>query len=88
MGKKIVCYCQDITEEDIIRSIQEGYDNLEMLKRYTGVFMGPCQGKMCALNVLKIFSTYTNEPIENLRMPTLRPPSEPILLGSLVSKKA
>lgn len=87
MGKKIVCYCQDITEEDIVRAIREGFDNLEMLKRYTGVFMGPCQGKMCAMNVLKIFSKYTSESIKNLAMPTLRPPVEPILLGSLVSNK-
>ena len=56
MAKKIVCYCQDLTESDLIRAIEEGYDHMELLKRYTGAFMGPCQGKMCALNVLKVFA--------------------------------
>ena len=56
MAKKIVCYCQDLTESDLIRAIEEGYDHIEMLKRYTGAVMGTCQGKMCGLNVLKVFA--------------------------------
>ncbi len=29
MAKKIVCYCQDLTESDLIRAIEEGYDHME-----------------------------------------------------------
>ena len=83
MAKKIVCYCQDLTEADLIRAIEEGYDHPELLKRYTGAFMGPCQGKMCGLNVLKVFAEKTGQPMEELRVPTMRPPVEPIPLGWL-----
>jgi bacterioferritin-associated ferredoxin len=83
MPKKIVCYCQDITEADLKRAIEEGYDHMELLKRYTGVFMGPCQGKMCAANVLKIFCDHTGQAVDQIRVPTARPPVEPILLGAL-----
>jgi glycine/D-amino acid oxidase-like deaminating enzyme len=31
MSKKIVCFCQDLTEVDIVRAIHEGYDHLETL---------------------------------------------------------
>ena len=86
MSKKIVCFCQDITESDLIRAIEEGYEHIETLKRYTGAFMGPCQGKMCAANVLKLFAEKTGQPVEAIRVPTLRPPVEPILLGSLASE--
>ncbi|MBW1867415.1 MAG: (2Fe-2S)-binding protein [Deltaproteobacteria bacterium] len=86
MGKKIVCFCHDITESDIISAIDAGYNNIEMLKRFTGVFMGPCQGKMCMQNVLKIFAQKTGQPIENMRVPTLRPPVEPIPLGALATE--
>jgi NAD(P)H-nitrite reductase large subunit len=85
MPKKIVCYCQDLTEKDFIRAIAEGYDHLEIFKRYTGAFMGPCQGKMCAANVLKLFAEKTGQSIEDLRVPTLRPPLEPIPLGLLAA---
>ena len=83
MAKKIVCYCQDLTESDLIRAIEEGYDHLEVLKRYTGAFMGTCQGKMCAMNVLKVFAEKTGQSVEDLRVPTTRPPVEPIPLGWL-----
>ncbi len=86
MSKKIVCFCQDITESDLIRAIEEGYEHIETLKRYTGAFMGPCQGKMCAANVLKLFAEKTGQPVESIRVPTLRPPVEPILLGLLASE--
>ena len=85
MAKEIVCYCQDITVADLLRSIEEGYDHMELLKRYTGVFMGPCQGKMCAMNVLNIFAKATGQSIDQLRVPTMRPPVEPIPLGWLAT---
>jgi len=85
VGKEIVCFCHDITRLDIIRAIEEGYDHMETLKRFTGVFMGPCQGKMCAMNVLKVFAQKTGQPIESLRVPTLRPPAEPIPMGWLAT---
>lgn len=83
MSKKMVCFCQDLTEADIVRAIKEGYDHLEALKRFTGAFMGPCQGKMCAANVVKLYAETTGRPIETLRIPTMRPPVEPIMLGAL-----
>jgi NAD(P)H-nitrite reductase large subunit len=86
MSKKIVCYCQDLTEADIVRAISEGYDHIETLKRFTGAFMGPCQGKMCAANILKLYAHTTGQPIENLRVPTMRPPVEPIPLGWLATE--
>ena len=86
MPKKMVCYCQDLTEDDLIRAIEEGYDHIETLKRFTGAFMGPCQGKMCAVNVLKLFADKTGRCIEELRVPTMRPPLEPIPLGWLATE--
>lgn len=83
MPKKMICFCQDLGEADIVRAIEEGYDHLETLKRFTGALMGPCQGKMCATNVVKLHAEITGRPIEDLRIPTMRPPVEPIPLGLL-----
>ena len=83
MAKKIVCYCQDLTDSDLNRAIEEGYDHLELLKRYTGAFMGICQGKMCTQNVLKLFAEKTGQSLEGLKVTTIRPPVEPSPLGWL-----
>ncbi|MDQ3669772.1 MAG: 2Fe-2S iron-sulfur cluster-binding protein, partial [Actinomycetota bacterium] len=46
-GKCFVCVCEDVTDKDVKRAIAEGFDSIELAKRYTTVTMGPCQGKLC-----------------------------------------
>ena len=77
----------DITDDDIARAIEEGFDHTETLKRYTAVLMGPCEGKVCAMNVLGEFARRTGKTIEELRVPTLRPPVRPLPLGLLAAKR-
>ena len=45
--KKFVCICEDVTEKDVRQAIDEGFADVQSLKRYSTVSMGPCQGKMC-----------------------------------------
>jgi bacterioferritin-associated ferredoxin len=87
MAKKILCLCMDITDHDIARAVEEGFDFPETLKRYTAVFMGPCEGKMCAMNVLKEFARLTGKSVDELCVPTLRPPVRPLPLGLLAAKR-
>ena len=42
-----------MTADDISYSLDEGFDSLELLKRYTTVTMGPCQGRMCQLPTVR-----------------------------------
>ena len=48
-GKCFACLCEDVTTDDLDFAIDEGFDSLELAKRYTTVTMGPCQGRMCQL---------------------------------------
>ena len=48
-GKCFACLCEDVTAKDIHLSVDEGYDSIELSKRYTTATMGPCQGRMCQL---------------------------------------
>lgn len=77
----------DITDKDMARAVKEGFDHIETLKRYTAVLMGPCQGKVCAMNVLREFARLTGKTLEELRVPTLRPPLRPIPLGLLAGEE-
>jgi len=87
VAKRILCLCLDVTDEDIARAVEEGFDHPETLKRYTAVLMGPCEGKVCAMNVLREFARRTGKTIEELRVPTLRPPVRPLPLGLLAIKR-
>ena len=39
-------------------SIDEGYDSIELSKRYTTVTMGPCQGRMCQLPSVRLMAQH------------------------------
>jgi len=83
----IVCRCEDLTEEDIVEAIEEGYDELEKLKRHLRLCMGPCQGKTCMLLARRILGRETGKDIEEMKEPTARPPSQPIPFSLLASPK-
>jgi NAD(P)H-nitrite reductase large subunit len=36
-NKTFICFCEDVTLEDVIKAIEKGYDDIETLKRFTGV---------------------------------------------------
>ncbi len=83
--RKVVCRCEDLTEDEIIHAIELGYDDIESLKRYTGATTGPCQGKGCLMHILRILSQKTGKSIDELGITTQRPPVNPVLLCILAS---
>ena len=70
-GKCFACLCEDVTTDDIDFSIDEGFDSLELLKRYTTVTMGPCQGRMCQLASIRKMAEHTGRaPVEEVGLTT------------------
>ncbi|HTY55598.1 MAG TPA: (2Fe-2S)-binding protein [Candidatus Binataceae bacterium] len=88
MKRRILCLCMDVTDHDIETAIAEGFDQTETLKRFTAVLMGPCEGKSCALNVLREFARLTGKNIAELRVPTLRPPIRPLPLAVMGAEES
>lgn len=87
MGKKFVCFCEDLTEEDLREVIRLGYDDIEVLKRYSGISTGPCQGKNCLLHALRLLAQERKLKPHDLRLTTQRPPVDPVPLGILAGDK-
>lgn len=83
----IVCRCEDITEEEVINAIDEGYTDLEELRRKLRIGMGPCQGRVCIQMVIKILEKKTKRNFSKISLPTSRPPIVPVPLGTLASDK-
>ena len=82
-GKRFVCVCEDVTAKEIAQGIAEGFDGLEILKRYSTVTMGPCQGKMCHVTSARLRAAYTGEPMSVAALTTARPPFQPVTLATL-----
>ncbi len=87
LGKRFVCLCEDVTEKDLDTAINEGYSSIELLKRYTTINMGPCQGAMCSVNSIHLCSRRNGTTVSETGTTTSRPPVTPIKLGVLAGQK-
>jgi NAD(P)H-nitrite reductase large subunit len=87
MKRSIVCRCEDISEEDVIKAIDEGYTDIEELRKKLRIGMGPCQGRVCIQLVARILERKTGTKISKIPLPTVRPPIVPVTLGTLACDK-
>ncbi|GAB6183730.1 (2Fe-2S)-binding protein [Thermodesulfovibrio hydrogeniphilus] len=83
--RKVVCRCEDLTEQEILHAIELGYKDIESLKRYTGCMTGPCQGKGCINHVVRILSQKLGKSIDEIGITVPRPPVDPVPLYILSS---
>ena len=77
-----MCICEDVTTKDVTRAIAEGFDSIELAKRYTTVTMGPCQGKLCQLASIRLYAQEVRAYESDLGTTTARPPWSPVEMGS------
>ena len=82
-AKKFICYCEDVTAKEIGHAVEEGFEDIQTLKRYTTTTMGPCQGKMCHKNLARLAAEETGRPIGSVGATTQRQPIHPVSLGAL-----
>jgi sarcosine oxidase, subunit alpha len=86
-GKCFVCVCEDVTTKDMKRAIGEGFDSIELAKRYTTTTMGPCQGKLCHLSSIRVYAQETRAYESAIGTTTARPPWGPVELGLLAGRE-
>lgn len=82
-----VDFSEDVSSKDLQSAAQEGYDSMELAKRYTTAGMGPVQGKVEAVNALAVHSEATGGGLLEKATTTWRPPYTPIRLGTLAGRK-
>ena len=82
----IVDFCEDVSSKDIVSAVSEGYDEIELAKRYTTATMGPTQGKLEVINTVAIAAAATGKTVAETGTTTWRPPYAPITLGALAGR--
>ena len=85
-GKNFVDLDEDIQLKDLENSVQEGFDSMELLKRYSTFGMGPSQGKHSNLNTGRILSKLKGKSLINTGLTTSRPFTNPVSLGHLAGR--
>ena len=86
-GKQFGCLCMDVTNKELKKAVAEGFDSMELLKRYTTITMGPCQGKACMLSSQRLCARATGSSFAETKPTTSRPPWTPVDLGTLAGAR-
>ena len=89
-SRTYVCFCEDVSTHDIEQAIDEGFADVQTLKRYSTVTMGPCQGKMCGRALAGICAAHAGPQQEGATADTYttsRPPFQPVSLSVLAGRE-
>ena len=85
----IICFCEDITKEEILKAIEQGYTTTNEIKRHLRAGMGECQGRGCMPQIMRLISQKTGKSRKLILPPSVRPPIIPVpigLLGKIVKR--
>lgn len=82
-GKAFVDFAADVTGEDLRLAVQEGYDAVELLKRYTTAGMALDQGRFGNMNAIDMLARAREIAPEAAGTTTYRPPFVPVPFGAV-----
>ncbi|MGH6886602.1 MAG: aminomethyltransferase, partial [Geminicoccales bacterium] len=85
-GKDFVDFDEDLQVKDLVHGAADGYDDIELLKRYTTVGMGPSQGKHSAVAAVRILAKERGAALNGLSVTTQRPPFIPEKFGHMAGR--
>lgn len=78
LGETLVCRCEEITKQEVIDAISEGYTTVNDIRKRTRAGMGFCQGKTCGRVIQQLINEYSDKNAEEILPANNRPPVRPI----------
>ena len=82
----LVDLSEDVGSKDLVAAAREGYDSVELAKRFTTATMGPSQGKLETVNTVAAIAEARDETIAEVGTTVWRPPYAPLTLGALAGR--
>lgn len=73
-GKEFVDFDEDLQIADIVNATRDGYEHIQLVKRYSTAGMGPSQGRHSALTVARLVADATGKSVAETGVTTARPP--------------
>ncbi len=80
-GKEFVDFDEDLTIDDIVNATADGYEHIQLVKRYSTCGMGPSQGRHSALAAARLVADATGRSVAETGVTTARPPFSAEQLG-------
>lgn len=86
-GKVFVDLANDVTTADLGLAVREGFDSIELVKRYTTAGMGVEQGKIGNMAVIGAVAEMKGQSLADVGTTTFRPPFVPIEFAAIAGTR-
>jgi sarcosine oxidase subunit alpha len=86
-GKEFVDFDEDIQLNDLRTSWREGFNSVELMKRYSTIGMGPSQGKISNMNGIRVLADLNKKSPGAIGTTTPRPFTHPVAIGALAGQR-
>jgi len=84
-GRWIACPCEDVLLDEVEETTRHGYRGIEVVKRYSGLGTGLCQGRYCLPDALLLLSIAEGRAPSEVGYITQRPPVHPTPIAALAA---
>ena len=85
-GKDFVDFDEDLQTKDIVNATRLGYRDIQLVKRFSTVGMGPSQGRHSALPTARLVANATDRTVTQTGVTTARPPYAPEKLAHVAGR--
>ena len=85
-GKEFVDFDEDLQVKDIVNATRLGYRDVQLVKRFSTVGMGPSQGRHSALPTARLIADATDRSVSETGVTTARPPFVPEKLAHIAGR--
>ena len=85
-GKDFVDFDEDLTVADIEDSVASGFEDIQLIKRYSTTGMGPSQGRHSAANTIRLAARSLGRTEAEIGTTTARPPFSGESFGVLAGR--
>ena len=85
-GKDFVDFDEDLQTKDIVNATRLGYRDVQLVKRFSTVGMGPSQGRHSALPTARLVADSTQRTVTETGVTTARPPFSPEKLAHVAGR--
>ena len=82
-AKNFIDFDEDLQLKDFVNAAKEGFDNIELMKRFTTNGMGPSQGKHSNMNAIRVLARIRETTPDKIGTTTVRPFFHPTTIGHL-----
>ncbi|MDQ0395438.1 2Fe-2S iron-sulfur cluster-binding protein [Labrys monachus] len=85
-AKDFVDFDEDLQAKDIVNTVKDGYDDIQLVKRYSTAGLGPSQGRHANLNTIRLVAEATGKTPAAVGTTTFRPPLVPEKFAHLAGR--